>query len=179
MVMNHGDGRVPALFNLTCASLFIVVALFVFSMLHLGSDSFFTVPAVAGLTLIYHYVILTLEYRAPRRPAPKYSASSAKSSIICGSILIALWMGAFAITLLMAILISFKDIKSTQGSMGQVLWVMIVQCVLIPVEALVLVVIVVRSTFERKYGGGGNWRQITDGPPLTPLTEPRSHLSMS
>ncbi|KAK0457164.1 uncharacterized protein EV420DRAFT_1551859 [Desarmillaria tabescens] len=146
----------PPLFLLTCASLFISSIVFIFSMLHLGYDSFFTIPAVYAVTLIYHVTILVLEHRNSARLDP--ASSTTLGSIICGAAVGAMWLGAFTVVLLVTVLFGDKAIGEDNGE----LWILIVQCFIAPVEALVLLALVLRSAQERRQGASESWRKVEE-----------------
>ncbi|KAJ7585241.1 hypothetical protein C8J56DRAFT_1053625 [Mycena floridula] len=144
----------PLLFNLTCTSLFIIATILVLSLINVGGDSFWAVPAVFALTVLYHATVLVIEYRTPQTPRPYYSTSSAMASILCANVLVALWLGALTVLLLNAVLFaSGQRLKRVK-----VFWVVIAQCILITVETAILLSIVVRSSFERRYGRSRSWR---------------------
>lgn len=148
----------PPLFLLTCVSLFLSSLAFIFSMLHLGYDSFFTIPTVYGLTVAYHVAILTLEYRNSTRldAAP----STTLGSVVCAAILAALWLGSFTVALLVAVLLGEKAILAQR----QALWLLIVQCLLALAEAGVMLWIVVRTALERQQPtqSPAIWRRMED-----------------
>jgi hypothetical protein len=153
-VYTFNEQQIPLLLSLTFASYFIITATFVISMINRGIDSLFTVPIVFGLTFFHHNVILVIEHRRARlRPLPYYSASSSLAGILGAALLTLLWLGSFATTLLITVTIATKP-----GGITDTFWQLIAQCVLIPLETIIMVVIVVRSIFERTYGRSGAWR---------------------
>lgn len=146
----------PPLFLLTCVSLFISSIVFIFSMLHLGYDSFFTIPAVYAVTLIYHMTLLILEYRNSARLDP--ASSTTLGSIVCGAVVGTMWLGAFTVVLLVTVLLGAKTVE--EDNQVQELWILIVQCFIAPVEALVLLALVLRSAQERRQGASESWRKV-------------------
>ncbi|KAK7447014.1 hypothetical protein VKT23_014227 [Stygiomarasmius scandens] len=163
------------LFNLTTASLFLSTIIFAISMLHLGTDSIWVIPTIYAFTILYHITILVIEYRRslatmiiinPLSEQPPSSTSSTMPSIICGAILVGLWVGAFALTMVIAIFVG-KGLplgeevgeavngKGKQGVMGLVIG----QLILCALEALIMLAIVLRSAYERRNGGPENWKR--------------------
>lgn len=125
-------------------------------MLHLGYDSFFTIPAVYGVTLAYHATILTLEYRNSARLDP--ASSTTMGSIVCGAVVGAMWLGAFTTVLLVTVLLGTRAIEEET----QELWILVVQCVIAPVEVAVLLALVFRSVQERQQGSSESWRKVEE-----------------
>ncbi|KAF9037339.1 hypothetical protein BDZ89DRAFT_441233 [Hymenopellis radicata] len=147
----------PPLFILTCASLFMSSLSFIFSMLHLGYDSFFTIPTVFGVTVVYHATVLTMEYRNSTRL--EAAPSTTLASVVCAAVVSALWLGAFTVILLVSVLFGAKAIIVAER---QALWLLVVQCLLSFTEAMIMLAIVVRTSYERQQGGSGNWRRMED-----------------
>ncbi len=125
-------------------------------MLHLGYESFFTIPTVFGVTVIYHATVLTMEYRNSTRL--EATPSTTLASVVCAAVVSALWLGAFTVILLVSVLFGAKAIVGER----QALWLLVVQCLLSFAEAMVMLAIVVRTSYERQQGGSGNWRRMED-----------------
>ncbi|KAF5329122.1 hypothetical protein D9758_017146 [Tetrapyrgos nigripes] len=165
---------VAPLFNLTAASLVFSTITFIISMLHLGTDSIWVIPVVFGLTVLYHTTILVFEYRRSLETViiinpqerPISSTSSTITSLLCASCLVAMWLGAAGLTAVIAVFVG-KDLQlgsevgETVNGKGKngVLGLTIAQLVLCVLEALLMLGIVSRSAYERKFGGPENWKR--------------------
>ncbi|THV03484.1 hypothetical protein K435DRAFT_913263 [Dendrothele bispora CBS 962.96] len=163
------------LFNLTVASLFLSTVIFTISMLHLGTDSIWVIPTVYAFTLLYHITILVFEYRRslvtmiiinPLSDRPPSSTSSTIPSIVCASVLVGFWLGAFGLTMVIAIFLGRdlplgEDVGEAVNGKGKkgVTGLVIGQLILCALEALVMVAIVIKSVDERRNGGPENWKR--------------------
>jgi len=92
-----------AFYILTCVSLAASTAVFVLSMLELGFDSLQINPTAAGLTIVYHVVILILQRREYNEDIPPqyrdYPASKI-ASLVFAYLLAFLWPVPLGIVLI-------------------------------------------------------------------------------
>lgn len=143
--------RLPLLFSLTSLSLFLTISILILSIINsLGADSFYSVPGVCGYTIVYNLSILIVEHRKRKRERLEgdYSTLSTIAGIALCGIGVVLWLGCLTVLVLGVVL---RVEKSTRPSRTQ-LWVALAQCILVSLEAGVLVCIFVRSWFERGFG---------------------------
>ncbi|TFK72391.1 hypothetical protein BDN72DRAFT_335856 [Pluteus cervinus] len=191
--------RTPSLFVLTCISVTISTLTFVLSMLHFGFFSFWTVPIVFTFTMGYHAIILTLEHfrqdpvpeQRTGEPStdqptsasspPSISPSSSVYSIISASLLVSLWIGCFAILLVIDVLTFTTPPQQLQNNpqpqlifLGSLVTnkailatILSIQCGLCLVEALVMVITATRCAYERTMGRRESWKL---SPPSFPPT---------
>ncbi|KAH8829809.1 hypothetical protein DL96DRAFT_1590481 [Flagelloscypha sp. PMI_526] len=99
-LLNQSQTIPPHLRRLVYASIFLIWPTIVFSLMRLGTLSFFVTPLAFLLTVIYHIVLIVKHNRTVSRQSPQYDLVwTSTGALVCGYIICVLWTAGLAATL--------------------------------------------------------------------------------